>query len=191
MVISMHARYGGTKQMTKIARLILFACVATGSLAQSPHRPTLHLGAVEVYLGESRAEALADLERVGYVIDTPASGVVPTLQITYPFQNDHDQLLLFDRQGYGVNLTYQLTFKNGKVSFATRDWEGTLDGVVNALSQEDAKTCLLSHSHNVQPNVELESLVVVCSDRTFEIEKSSHAWGYDTKSRVVEQIGAS
>jgi hypothetical protein len=166
--------------------IALFALVPAASSAQTGTQPRqtvsqprteLELGSVTVWLGMAEPDALRQFQAVGYQVSSESTEVSKLV-----------------RNGSDV---YSVWFKQGKLTFAERDWstkKGVMAAVLSALASlenQGSKNCTINHQPLRKPNVDTDRVFIECDQRSVELTDGTYdvdGTSYST-TQVMERIG--
>jgi hypothetical protein len=142
---------------TKMLAITLLLCATAFSQSGSP-RTSLELGSVDVWLGMPKQEVLAKFASAGFkVINTTEVGLM---------------VLDDDKQ------TYNVDFRGGRLSFASRSWNGkntdNITAVIEALaaiSGRNGSFCRVYREPSSSPSTSLNRIFVTCGQRSVVVGK--------------------
>jgi hypothetical protein len=183
----------GRSLLLTLLFLLAAFCVpcVSGGLAQTKHPSNifLSLGSVTVWLGMPEVEALREFRNAGFRLDSRPDAI-----------SKLDQYIVMDDavKTAGIPRTFVTAFRNGKLTYAARDWpiieHDTMDAVMGALGRLTFDTptfCTVNTSPISNPNMKADRIVIDCDARSVVLLKGKIQSGgnFADDTQVTEQIG--
>jgi hypothetical protein len=171
-------RFSETLSVVLLAFVVLVVSVLPVDAQIKEARTSMELGSVTVWLGMPKQEVVRRCASAGYSAPDETNGRI--------FDTDDLKKVTADSKVFIVK------FKNGRLSFASRDWYSSkaseFGAVIGALEQfKDTRAgCSVVHDQDKSPDAEFERVFITCGLRTVLI-KVGKVYG-ESFADVWEQI---